>query len=76
MPTKPRIKIGLLVGVAGLALNSCIAAAIGICGPIIALIAGAVAGFVAVRQEKPALKGAGAGYLSLPEQPKAADHAH
>lgn len=57
---KPRVKMGLAVGAVGLALNVCVAAFVGICGPVISLIAGAVAGYFAVQQEKPAAKGEGA----------------
>lgn len=57
---QPKIKIGLLVGVVGLVLNICVSAAIGLCGPAVSLLAGAVAGFFAARQEKPATKGEGA----------------
>ncbi|MFO3795818.1 MAG: hypothetical protein ACK8QZ_00830 [Anaerolineales bacterium] len=52
---KTEIKIGLTVGAVGLILNSCVSLLLGICGPFLSLIAGAVAGLLAVRQEKPAL---------------------
>jgi hypothetical protein len=57
---QPRIKVGLLVGVIGLVLNVCVAGFIGICGPLVSLLAGALAGFFTARQEKPAVKSAGA----------------
>lgn len=57
---KPRVKMGLAVGAVGLALNVCVAAFMGICGPLVSLIAGAAAGFFAVQQEKPTVKGEGA----------------
>jgi len=55
-----RIKVGLLVGLIGLVLNVCVAGFIGICGPLVSLIAGALAGFFTARQEKPTAKSAGA----------------
>jgi len=48
----PRVKFGLIVGSIGLVLNLCVSFAWGICGPAIALLAGATAGFLAVHQEK------------------------
>ncbi len=63
---QPRIKIGLLVGGAGLLLNICVAALIGICGPLVALTAGAIAGFVTAGREQLPTKndGARAGAIS------------
>ncbi len=58
---KARIKFGLIGGVVGLALNLCVASLVGVCGPFVALLAGAVAGFFAAQQEKAATKGEGAG---------------
>lgn len=57
---QPRIRIGLIVGVIGLVLNVCVAGFVGFCGPVLSLIAGAVAGFFAVQQEKPLAKNQGA----------------
>jgi hypothetical protein len=57
---KPRVKMGLAIGAVGLALNVCVAAFMGICGPVVSLVAGAVAGYFAVQQEKPTIKGEGA----------------
>ena len=57
---KPRIRIGLTVGAIGLALNVCVATLVGFCGPFVSLIAGAIAGYLAVQQEKPTVKGEGA----------------
>jgi len=57
---KPRIKFGLIIGLIGLVLNICVSGFIGLCGPFAALVAGAVAGFLAARQEKIAVKGDGA----------------
>lgn len=57
---KPQIKFGLLVGVVSLVLNTCVASVLGVCGPFVALLAGAVAGFFAAQQEKAATKSDGA----------------
>jgi hypothetical protein len=57
---KPRVKFGLIVGLVGLVLNICVATAVGICGPLTGLVAGAVAGFLAAHQEKVGQKGNGA----------------
>jgi hypothetical protein len=56
---QPRIRIGLIVGIIGLALNVCVAGFVGLCGPFLSLIAGGIAGFFAARQEKPLIKGDG-----------------
>jgi len=55
-----RTRIGLIVGVIGLVLNICVAGFLGLCGPVLSLIAGGIAGFFAVRQEKPLTKNEGA----------------
>ena len=55
-----RVKIGLLVGVIGLVLNVCVSGAVGLCGPAVSLVGGALAGYFTARQEKPAAKNAGA----------------
>lgn len=47
----PKIKYGLIVGGVGLIPTIIVAALLGICGPVLALIAGAVAGLLANRQE-------------------------
>ncbi len=57
---QPRIKMGLVVGVIGLAINVCVAGFIGLCGPIVSLLAGGVAGFLAAQQEKLSTKNEGA----------------
>lgn len=57
---QPRIRIGLIVGVIGLVLNLCVASFAGFSGPVLALVAGAVAGYLAVQQEKPWRKNEGA----------------
>jgi hypothetical protein len=57
---QPRIKMGLIVGVVGLVMNTCVSGFIGLCGPFASLIAGAVAGFFAANQEKLPTKGDGA----------------
>jgi hypothetical protein len=55
-----RIRIGLVVGAIGLVLNICVAGFIGLCGPAVSLIGGAVAGFMAAQREKAATKSDGA----------------
>ncbi len=57
---QPRIRMGLIVGVIGLALNVCVSGFVGFCGPLVSLIAGAVAGFFASQQEKMGTRGEGA----------------
>jgi hypothetical protein len=49
---QPRIKMGLAIGTVGLALNICVSGFIGFCGPLVSLIAGGAAGFLAAQQEK------------------------
>ena len=56
----PRIKFGLIAGIIGLVINTCVSAALGICGPFTALLAGATAGFFAAQQEKATTRGDGA----------------
>jgi hypothetical protein len=56
----PKIRIGLIVGAVGLVLNIIVAAVMGLCGPFVALLAGAIAGFLAAQQTAPASKGDGA----------------
>lgn len=55
-----RTRVGLIVGVIGLVLNICVAGFLGFCGPVLSLIAGAVAGFLAAQREKPITKNEGA----------------
>jgi hypothetical protein len=50
---KPRVTYGLMVGLVGLILNACVSAAVGLCGPLLALLAGGVAGFLAAQGERP-----------------------
>ncbi len=57
---QPRIKIGLIVGAIGAVLNICVAGFIGLCGPVVSLLAGAVAGYFAAQQEKLGVKADGA----------------
>jgi hypothetical protein len=57
---QPRIKLGLIVGAIGAVLNICVAAAVGVCGPAVSLVAGAIAGYFAAQQERPATKAEGA----------------
>lgn len=53
---QPRTRIGLIVGLIGLALNICVAGFIGFCGPFLSLIAGGIAGYFATQKEKPFTK--------------------
>lgn len=57
---QPRIRIGLIVGAIGLVLNICVSGFIGLCGPLVSLIAGGAAGFFAAQQEKLSTKNDGA----------------
>jgi hypothetical protein len=57
---QPRTRIGLIVGVIGLVLNICVSGFIGFCGPFLSLVAGGVAGYMAVQREKPLTKNEGA----------------
>lgn len=57
---QPRIKMGLVIGVIGLALNICVSGFIGLCGPFVSLLAGGLAGFLAAQQEKLPTKNEGA----------------
>ncbi len=70
-----RVRLGLIVGVISLFLTACMATFIGLCGPVVPLIAGGVAGYLTVKKEMPAsqseggkagaISGAIAGGLSL-----------
>ena len=57
---QPRIKMGLSIGTIGLILNVCVSGFIGLCGPIVSLIAGGVAGYLTAQQEKLSTKSDGA----------------
>jgi hypothetical protein len=57
---QPRTKIGLIVGVIGLVVNICVSGFLGFCGPLLSLVAGGIAGFLAAQQEKPLMKNEGA----------------
>lgn len=56
----PRVKYGLIVGAVVLFVNVCVAAALPICGPMMALLAGAIAGYLTAREEEPVGAGDGA----------------
>jgi len=45
---KPHVKTGLIVGAVGLVVNTIASALLGLCGPLVALIVGAIAGLLAV----------------------------
>ncbi len=47
----PKIKYGLIVGIAGLVLTIVVALLSGCCGPLVAIAAGALAGYLANREE-------------------------
>jgi len=49
-----RVRVGLIAGGIGLVLTACIGSLLGICGPAVSLVAGAIAGYFAVKQENPA----------------------
>jgi hypothetical protein len=57
---QPRIKVGLIVGMVGLAMNICVSGFIGLCGPFASMIGGGVAGYFAASQEKLSTKSDGA----------------
>ena len=50
------LKYGLITGLIGLVMNTCVSTLLGICGPVTAILAGAVAGFFAVREAPVATK--------------------
>lgn len=54
-----RIKVGLIAGGIGLVLTVCVSLAVGICGPAVSLVAGALAGYFTVKQESPASQSEG-----------------
>ena len=57
---QPRTRIGLIVGAIGLLLNICVATLAGFCGPVLSLVAGGIAGYLATHREKPYTKKEGA----------------
>jgi len=61
-----RFKVGLVIGVIGLVLNICVSATVGLYSLIFFLVAGALAGYFAARQESQStrLAGAQAGAIS------------
>ncbi len=50
----------MIVGVIGLVLNLCVATLAGFCGPVLSLVAGAIAGYLTAQREKPFTKKEGA----------------
>lgn len=56
----PRVRFGLILGGFGFVLNICVGALFGICGPVVALVAAAVAGYLAVQAENPTEQSEGA----------------
>ena len=57
---QPKTRIGLIVGAIGLVLNICVSGFLGFCGPVLSLIAGGIAGYLAVQREKSFSKNEGA----------------
>ena len=57
---QPRVKLGLIVGAIGAVLNICVAGFVGLCGPLVSLLAGAAAGYFTAQQEKLGVKADGA----------------
>lgn len=57
---QPRFKMGLAIGAIGLTLNICVSGFMGVCGPLVSLLAGGAAGFFAAQQEKLPAKNDGA----------------
>jgi hypothetical protein len=57
---QPRIKLGLSIGGIGLVLNICVAGFIGLCGPVVSLLSGGIAGYLTAQQEKLPTKSDGA----------------
>lgn len=57
---QPRTRIGLTIGAIGLVLNICVAGFLGFCGPVLSLVAGGIAGFLAAQQERQPTKADGA----------------
>ena len=54
-----RIKVGLIAGVISLALTACLSSLLGLCGPVVSLIASGLAGYFAAKQEAPMSKSEG-----------------
>lgn len=54
-----RIKFGLITGGIGLVLTACASIIMGCCGPLVSVVAGAVAGYFAVKVESPASQSEG-----------------
>jgi hypothetical protein len=48
-----RVKWGVIVGLVGMVANLVVSFVMGICGPLVTLLAGAIAGFLAARSEGP-----------------------
>jgi hypothetical protein len=57
---RPRFKVAIIVGAVAFVLNIIVAGALGICGPLVALAAGAIAGLFATQREQPTSQGDGA----------------
>src|SRR6185503_9136704 len=57
---QPRTRMGLITGVIGLILNIFVVGFSGCCGPLVYLVAGGAAGFLAAKQEKLPVRNVGA----------------
>ena len=55
----PRVKYGLIVGAVGLIINIFVSAFIGLCGILVFIIVGAIAGFLTAYEEKAATRNDG-----------------
>lgn len=54
-----KIKFGLIVGAVGLIINIFVSFLVGICGPFIGFAAGAIAGWLTVRADRPTVRNTG-----------------
>jgi hypothetical protein len=55
-----QVKFGLIVGTVGLLVNICVSTLLGICGPVMALLAGGIAGLLTAQAEQAATRSDGA----------------
>ncbi len=57
---RPRVRNGLIVGAIGLVINIFVSALVGVCGPLVSLVGGGLAGYLTASQEKLPTKSSGA----------------
>jgi len=57
---QPRVKFGLIVGGVSFLVTACVSMAIGVCGPVVSLLGGAIAGFLTAKEEALPTQGDGA----------------